>query len=141
MGSLAALAVVAVVLAGCGGGNDGVTVTEAWARPTPAGADVAAVYFEVGSHDDDVLVGVAVPAAVATGAAMHETTTVDGQTTMGPVGEVPLAAGDDVVFGPRGLHVMLTDLTRPLQDGDRFDVTLRFGTSDPVTVTVDVGDP
>ena len=61
-----ALVLAAAVLAGCGS-SDGtrvstITVTGAWARPTPPGATNGVVYFDVVSPVDDELTAVSVPA-------------------------------------------------------------------------------
>ena len=92
----------------------------AWARPTPAGTTVGAVYLTLRADADDELVGVAVDPTVAAGAAVHETMATasdDEMMTMAPVSALALPAGHDVVLEPGGYHIMLTDLAAPLADG------------------------
>lgn len=158
MASVAALALVAL-LAGCGGDTarvDAVEVRAPWARTTPAGATNGVVYFEVVSPTDDAVVGVTVPATIATTAEVHETTGAaggaghaghggggdgasgpgSGAMGMAPLAEVPLPAQEAVAFAPGGRHVMLVDLAAPLVRGSSFELTvvLRSG----VALSVDV---
>ena len=111
----------------------------------------------VESPVDDQLVAVSVPADVAATVEMHETVVGDATgaegtaahdmtddtaatMTMRQVSAVELPAGEAVVFGPGGLHVMLLGLATPLESGSSFELTLMFATAAPETVTVDVRD-
>ena len=88
--------------------------------------------------DDDTLVGASVDPAIAAVAMAHETVSSDGQISMDHSAGVPLPAGDDVVFEPGGLHVMLEDLAAPLAAGTSFELTLAFEQAPDVDITVDV---
>jgi periplasmic copper chaperone A len=151
--ALAPLALVAAAVAGltsCGDDDattapsaTGIDVSAAWARPTPAGTTVGAVYLTMRSGEDDALVAVHVDPAIAGGATVHQTTTEGsgGMMTMTPVSALALPPGADVVLDPNGGHVMLTDLAAPLTDGETFPIELEFRDHAPVTVTVVVGNP
>ena len=152
--ALAPVAVAAALLGGlsaCGDDDapppsssaSGIDVSAAWARPTPAGTTVGAVYLTLRSGDDDALVAVHVDAAIAGGAAVHETMTEgsDGMMTMTAVSALPLPPGGDVVLDPGGDHVMLSDLAAALTDGETFPIELEFRDHAPITVTVVVGNP
>lgn len=142
-------AALAASLVGCDEGNESsdsgaggseVEVTDAWARPTPAGTSAGAVYLTLRSNRDDALVGVSVDPAVAPDAMMHEHSAVNGQMSMDHSSRVELPADEDVVFEPGGYHVMLSDLAAPLTEGDSFAMTVEFETAATATVTVDVRD-
>ena len=74
-------AISLAVLGACGtsdgpaGADDEISITDAWARTTPPGTSVGAVYFTVTSDQDDALLGAGVDPAVAGGATLHTTTT------------------------------------------------------------------
>ena len=51
-----------------------------------------------------------------------------------------LTADEIVSFEPGSYHVMLPELTKPLEAGDEFELTLDFENADDVTVTVEVAD-
>lgn len=161
-------------LAACGGdddassgGGDGVRVTDAWARTSPAMADTGAVYFSVSSADGDVLIGGSVDASVASTVELHETVMADGddmgghggdttmaggmgsgttmaggmgEMTMQEVDTIEIPAGETVSLKPGGLHIMLPGLAAPLEAGSTFELTLSFEKAGEVTVEVPVRD-
>lgn len=134
----------------------GVAVDGVWARTSPSMARAGAVYLTVSNPGDqpDALVGATVDASVAARIELHEiaaagemgsATTAGGHgdagmMTMQHVDRVEIAAGATVALAPGGYHLMLFDLTEPLVEGDRFDVTLSFEHAGDVTVTADVRD-
>ena len=143
---LTALAVLAF-LAACGGSSgasdgEGVSVTDAWARPTPPSTTTAAVYFDVAAGDGDLLVGASVPPDIAASTALHMSMVdaASGNAAMHEMGPLEVPPGDAVVFEPGANHVMLTDLVEPLVAGDRFELTLDFESAGEQVVTVDVRD-
>ena len=101
----------------------GLSAQDAWIRATP-GVDVAAAYLTLHNAAAQAVVvsGVRSPAAAA--AMIHESTLVDGKSTMRPREPLRIAAGETVRFAPGGLHIMLHGLKRPLAVGDEVPVTL-----------------
>ncbi len=100
-------------------------VRAAWARPTPPGSSVAAVYLTiVGGGTADRLVAARTDRASVT--QVHAVTRDAGMTRMREANGVDIAAGARVRLAPEGLHLMLMDLPRPLAVGERFEVTLEF---------------
>lgn len=117
--------------------GDAPVVSDAWARATPPGVDVGAVYMTIlGGDQDDRLVGASTPRAAM--AHLHEV--VEGQDVakMRPVESVTVPAGKPVSFAPKGLHVMLMGLSAPLVEGQAFPLVLEFAGSPSQTVTVTV---
>lgn len=51
-----------------------------------------------------------------------------------------LTAGEMVSFEPGSYHVMLPELTAPLESGDEFELTLDFENADDVTIAVEIAD-
>jgi periplasmic copper chaperone A len=142
--AVAALATLALVAAACGSDDGGtpagetgmnedtIHVADIWAR-SPS-RDVAAVYFTAhnGAEEADRLVAVSTPAAGR--AEMHETVEVGGQMQMSPVDSIEIGPDEEVVFEPGGYHVMLFDLTAPLEVGNMIDVTLTFENAGDIRV-------
>jgi periplasmic copper chaperone A len=175
---LAALALLTVTGLGLGltacGDDDGgssssaaVTVTDAWARTSPAMATVGAAYMTLESADGDSLVAASVDPSVAAKVEIHETTMAEtsdttmamggsdttamgmgsdttaagsGAMTMQPVDSVPLPAGEPVSFAPGGYHLMLLDLAEPLTVGETIEITLTFEKAGTQTVAAEVRD-
>jgi copper(I)-binding protein len=151
------------------------TVTDAWARKSPSGTSMGALYFTITSPVADRIIGVSVSTEVAAKAELHETvisddggmttttamggteTTMGGEatttmgggtettTTMGggsmtmhPVDAIVLPANTPVELKPGGYHVMLIDLVKPLEVGQKVTVNLLLEKAGTITVTAPV---
>jgi copper(I)-binding protein len=125
-------------LSGCGARPD-IEIEHLWARATPPGSTVAALYGHVTAQQSDEIVAVSSP--VAARAEIHTTTESDGVMTMRPVESVSLPAGAPVAFESGGLHIMLLELREPLVAGRKVPVTFSFKSAAPVTVQADVVAP
>jgi hypothetical protein len=110
---------------------------DAWVRATP-GVDVAAAYLTLhnGGTQPVVVSGVRSPAAAS--AMIHESTLVNGQSTMRAHEPLRIGAGETVRFAPGGLHIMLHMLKRPLAAGDEVPLVLLLADGASLTVTARV---
>ena len=107
-----------------------VTVSGAWARATPPGTAVAAVYLTLsGGPQADRLVGAATPRAAMT--QIHVVSEVDGMARMRPVEGVDVPAHTSVALAPQGTHLMLMNLPQPLVAGERFPLCLFYTSPSP----------
>ncbi len=144
---LAALLVV-LALAGCASagpgtspGTGGISVTDAWARPSSMGASAGGAYMVIANTgaEADVLVGATSPAAGTV--EVHETYAMGspaasgGMMGMRPVPRLEIPAGGAVELKPGGYHVMLIGLVADLEPGATIDITLRFEKAGEVRVT------
>lgn len=114
-----------------------IAVTQAWARATPPGAEVGAVYITIENNGggEDRLVGATSPAAQS--AMLHETVEENGVSQMRhAVGTI--APGGRLEMRPGGAHIMLMGLAAPLTDGDTLDLTLSFENAGEVAVRATV---
>lgn len=139
--ALAVLAATAAVSCGDedGSSDSGITVTDAWARTTPGGVTIGAVYLRATSDVADELIGAEVDPAVAASVELHTTqTTGDGATTMEEQNALPVPAGGELVLEPIGNHLMLVGLADPLTTGETLDLTLHFATAGEHVVKVEV---
>jgi copper(I)-binding protein len=111
------------------------TVSQAWARATAPGVDVGAAYLTIdGGAADDSLVS-----ASSSRAAMVHLHTVeesDGVAKMRAVEGIEVPAGKRVVLAPKGTHIMLMGLAKPLVAGETFPLELRFAKAGELGVTV-----
>jgi copper(I)-binding protein len=115
-------------------------VRDAWARATPPGAGVAAVYLTiVGGDAADRLVAAKTDRAAMT--QVHAVTESDGMARMREAGGVDVPSRASVTFAPGGLHLMLMNLSAPLVAGQPFVVTLTFERSGTRDVDVAVLAP
>jgi hypothetical protein len=117
-----------------------VTVHAAWARATPPGMAVGAVYLTVlGGAQADRLVDASTPRAAMT--QIHVVSEAAGMARMRPTDGVDVPARATVALAPQGTHIMLMDLPRPLVAGERFPLSLQFERAGKLDVTVEVRAP
>jgi copper(I)-binding protein len=145
--------IVAVALAtasACGGDettdapiveSGGIAVLDAWTRPTPTSSEEAAIYVTIENRagPDDRFVGADSERCMV----MHpHLTEIDDEgvasMTTADDDQLALTVGGTLTMEPAGLHIMCLGLDEPLAAGDTFDVELRFGDHDPVSVPVAV---
>lgn len=132
---------LALVVASCGSPAriQELTISDAWARPTPSGSTMGAVYMRITSPINDELIGASTSiAAIAT---VHASTASDsGDRPSGGHGDhgggsaevkmsdnaVVLMENSTVNLEPGGLHVMLEGLEQALTEGESFELQLTF---------------
>lgn len=119
-----------------GEAGDSISVAEVWGwSPTP---DRGAVYFMVENTGDEADRLVAAASDAAGVVQVHETTMVDGTASMAEVEGVDVPAGGSVTFEPGGYHVMLMEISEPLEVGSSIDLTLTFEGAGDVDVTAEI---
>ena len=117
-------------------GATDVSVTNAWARATPGGAETAAAYVTLESPAGDRLMGISTPAAQK--AEVHSMTMEGSVMKMRSVDGLDLPPGQTVTLKPGGYHIMMTGLAKPLEAGESFPLTLTFAKAGAKNVTVSV---
>ena len=109
------------------------TAQDAWVRAAP-GVDVAAAYLTLHNGGTQPVVVSSVSSPAARTVMIHETTLVNGQSTMRAHEPLRIAAGETVRFAPEGLHIMLHMLKRPLAAGDEVPIVLLLEGGGSLTV-------
>jgi copper(I)-binding protein len=133
---LATIALLLPLLSAAEPQSQAVEVTHAWARVTPPGIAMGAVYLTLQSHQDDQLMSASTP--LAESVEMHESTMSNNVMTMHQLTTVPLPRSRPVRFEPSGKHFMLIGLRKPLSAGETFPFTLMFSKAGALTVHVNV---
>lgn len=114
-----------------------ITIGHPWSRAAGANTNGAAyMTLRNTGREADRLVSASTP--IARTVELH-THVRDGDVMrMRPVRDIAVPAGETVRLRPGGLHVMLIDLTRPLNAGETIPLTLRFEKAGEVTIAVPV---
>ena len=132
--------VVALMLAtaGCGGGTDGLRISEARVG-APTGPNAAMYFTASGADEADTLRSASTE--VASEIQIHETVISDeGTMSMRSVSRLELPAGGQLVLEPGGFHLMLVDVDE-LEVGGTIEVVLLWEVAGEMTVVAEVVDP
>jgi hypothetical protein len=110
-----------------------------WARPTIGSSKNAAAYMTLSNSGDSADTLLAVKSDAAGHVALHESR-MDGEIMrMVPVKDgIELPPHGTVELKPLGLHVMLMGLGKPLEEGEKFPMTLVFAKQGDVKVEVEI---
>jgi copper(I)-binding protein len=113
------------LVAGCVGvETTDVEVEEPWVRAAKEGQNTAA-YMVINSGMQDRLVGAT--ADVASTVQIHESIMEGDVARMRELPNgIPIEPGETVTLEPGGLHIMLMDLVKDLDEGDTVTLTLQF---------------
>ncbi|CAN5199558.1 hypothetical protein BH23BAC3_BH23BAC3_28520 [soil metagenome] len=107
-------------------GQTGIHLEGAWARPGSEGR-ISAAYFLITNFGDEPDILLSAESDVARNVEVHESyESEEGMIGMREVLDLEIPAQSTVRFEQGGLHIMLIQLTRQLQDGDSFNLTLTF---------------
>jgi copper(I)-binding protein len=131
------LAALLTALAGAVQALTPVSVDAAWARPTVQGQAGGGGFLRItGGDEADRLLSASAP--ISRSVELH-TMFLDGAVLrMRQLEGIDIPAGQTVELRPGGLHVMFVGLTRPLQTGATFPLTLRFAKAGEQQVDVKV---
>src|SRR3954468_20579557 len=115
-----------------------IEVSEAWSRATPPGAKVAAGYLLIRNKAAaaDKLVSASSPAAARV--QTHVTEKQGEVMRMREVKGYDIPAKGSFELKPNGAHLMLVDLKKPLKEGEKVPVVLKFDKSGEVKVDFEV---
>jgi periplasmic copper chaperone A len=105
---------------------------DAWSPPSLIGTTIGVAYLTLTSPEDDALVRVESP--VAGRIELHAHQMQGDIVQMRKLNTIPLVAGKTVTLAPRGLHLMLFQLHRPLKEGAHYPITLHYASGAKITI-------
>lgn len=114
------------------------TITDAWVREAPPGAAVNAGYMTlVNATTADLEIVGAVSKAFEK-VEFHEMAMVGGMMKMRELSNIELAKGEELVFEPGGMHLMLKGAKQALKSGDTVIIVLTFKDGQKQTLNIKV---
>lgn len=129
--TLRALLVTALMLvASASRASNDLIILDAWVRETPPGKMMTAGYASIENLSKQDITITGVSAEVADHTSLHETRIERDRSTMRPVAQLSIKAGERVSLQPGGLHIMLMKLSEPLSDGQSVDICLELENND-----------
>jgi copper(I)-binding protein len=134
--ALAALAMASAALAHSNQAGN-LAIQHPWSRETAPGQTVGGGFMTItnkGATEDRLISGTS---PVAAQVQLHTMTMDGGVMRMRQVqGGIAVPARSTLELKPGSFHIMFMGLKRPLRQGERFPVTLRFERAGSVTVRV-----
>lgn len=113
-----------------------VIVKDAWIRGTVQGQTATGAFMELTGKVNARLVGVSTP--LTKSAEVHNMKMENGVMKMFPVDGIDVPAGKTVRLASGGYHVMLTNLQKTLNPGDKVPMQLTFELADKKRESVDL---
>lgn len=116
------------------------SVTGAFARATPKGAQSAGAYLTVSNAGTvgDTFMGATT--AAASDAALHSMGMKGNVMQMAPVeGGLEVPPGGSVVLSPMGYHLMLTGMEQPFVEGQCIEMVLHFAKAGDLPIQLNIG--
>jgi hypothetical protein len=118
------LAVLAVMLLGCGKQVAEINITDNWVRANVEGQDVGAAYMTITSTSDVSLIKL--ESSASDSVEIHSMSMDNGVMKMRMLEQLDLKANTPNKLVPGGFHLMLFNLKKPLKAGETVSFTLHF---------------
>lgn len=103
-----------------------VEVKDAYVRLMPPTQKVTGAFMTLVNTSDSVRAAVSAKSSVSEVSELHNHINNNGVMQMRQVDKIEVPAGGSTELKPGGYHVMLINLTKPLQLGQMVDITLNF---------------
>jgi copper(I)-binding protein len=113
-------------------------VENSWARESPPLVKTGAVYLTLINSGAELDRLTSISGDVAKIIELHTHLHENGMMKMRPLDSVDIAPDKPAVFEPGGSHIMLIELTKPLQKGQVFPLTLHFENAADLRIDVPV---
>lgn len=107
--------------------KNNVAISNAWVRATNPGQAVGAAYMTLTAKQDVTLISV--ESDVTSSVEIHSMSMANGVMKMRMLNNLPLTANEPYILAPGGFHIMLFDLKKPLNAGEKVNLTFNFKSS------------
>ncbi len=118
-----------------------IEIYNAWSRPTPDMVTTGIVYMTIKNNSSQADKLIAAKTSASKVVELHDTDIDDNgvmRMRMVKGGYIEVLPGGQVSLEPAGMHVMLIDLTEPLQVDTTFPLTLKFEKAGELSIDVPV---
>jgi len=112
----------------------GILVNDAWIRGIPPSATTTAAFMTIQNTRPEEMVLKSVTSEIAKIAQIHTIEQVGEIMKMREIGELRVPANGQSVLAPKGDHVMLIGLHRPIIEGETIQLSLHFADGTIVSV-------
>jgi copper(I)-binding protein len=112
----------------------GILVKDAWIRGIPPTATTTAAFMTIQNTGPEEMVLESVTCEIAKVAQIHTMAQVGEIMTMKEIGELSVPANGQTVLAPKGYHIMLIGLYKPITEGETIPILLNFADGTIATV-------
>ena len=116
------------------------TITDAWARQSMSPNNNSAAYMKISNPTDkDIVIIGASASETANNVELHKSFVDEkGVSRMTSIDKIVVPANTDVELMPGAIHIMLFDLKKSLNVGDKFDIQAKIEGKNPLIVQTEV---
>ena len=132
--TLIALMLEFVILSASAGGLD-IQIQDPWIQVAPPNVKVLAAYLEIKNNSEKPRILTNVSSPVFDEIGIHQSVMHGNMAHMEHLKELTIPPHASVALKPGGLHFMLMDTKKPLNDGDQVPMTLTFQSGEKIIVT------
>lgn len=115
-----------------------ISVSDGYIRATVPGTQISSAYMTIGNKSNSIVSLTSVTSKITPRIEIHEHTMSDGMMKMMQVDALAIPANGEVKLQPGGYHLMIFNLTTPLNPEENIDLTLHFTEGKSLQVTLPV---
>lgn len=112
----------------------GILVKDAWIRGVPPSATTTAAFMTIQNTGLDEMVMTSAACEIAEMVQIHTMEQVGEIMKMKELSELSVPANGQTVLAPKGYHIMLIGLLRPISEGEAIPLSLNFADGTKVSV-------
>ena len=112
----------------------GIQVDDAWIRGIPPSAKTTAAFMTINNTGSDEMVLKSATCEIAETVQIHTMEQVGEIMKMKELSELSVPANGQTVLAPKGYHIMLIGLLRPISEGEAIPLSLNFADGTKVSV-------
>jgi len=112
-----------------------IIVEDAWVRGVPHSAKTTAAFMSIQNNGSEEMVLKSASCEVAEVVEIHTMEQVGEIMKMKQINELRIPGNGQTALAPKGYHIMLMGLIRPINEGETIPLTLNFG--EGLSVAVD----
>jgi len=118
---------------------DDIVISKPWARASIADKNMSAAYMNIKNNSSESDVLYKAISEVAGKIELHKVVINDnGVAQMVEMNKIVIPAMQEVILKPKGLHIMLFEIKKPLRDGEEIKMELYFEKAGKISVTMPI---
>lgn len=102
------------------------------ARDTKPGTNNSAIFMDIKNASNADVKLLSAHSSVCKSTEIHTHKMVDGMMAMVKIDDAVIPKNGETKLAPGGLHIMLMDLNKPVNDGDKVDLELKFSNGETI---------